>query len=339
MQHRAFPATASRRLSGFTAATGLVAAAMLLAHSPSVSAQAAYPSRAIKLIVPFPAGGGTDLIAREVANKVAVSNGWSIIIDNKPGSGGNLGVDAAAKSAPDGYTLVLGQTSNLAINPTLYPKLPYNPEKDLTPIVAVASAPLALVVAADSPYKTVADVVAAAKAKPESLNYASSGSGTVAHLATELLQKTAGVKFTHVPYKGAAQGSTDLIGGQIQMYMSSVPTLIGFVNNGKMRFLAVTSAKRTADLPAVPTVAESGFKGFEAVTWFGIAGPAGLPKDMVAKLNAAFNKALQDPEVKKKLASQGTDALGGTPEQFAKLIHDDIGRWAPIVKESGAKVD
>ena len=339
MQHRAFPATASRRLSGFTAATGLVAAAMLLAHSPSVSAQAAYPSRAIKLIVPFPAGGGTDLIAREVANKVAVSNGWSIIIDNKPGSGGNLGVDAAAKSAPDGYTLVLGQTSNLAINPTLYPKLPYNPEKDLTPIVTVASAPLALVVAADSPYKTVADVVAAAKAKPESLNYASSGSGTVAHLATELLQKTAGVKFTHVPYKGAAQGSTDLIGGQIQMYMSSVPTLIGFVNNGKMRFLAVTSAKRTADLPAVPTVAESGFKGFEAVTWFGIAGPAGLPKDMVAKLNAAFNKALQDPEVKKKLASQGTDALGGTPEQFAKLIHDDIGRWAPIVKESGAKVD
>ena len=339
MQHRAFPATASRRLSGFTAATGLVAAAMLLAHSPSVSAQAAYPSRAIKLIVPFPAGGGTDLIAREVANKVAVSNGWSIIIDNKPGSGGNLGVDAAAKSAPGGYTVVLGQTRNLAINPTLYPKLPYNPEKDLTPIVAVASAPLALVVAADSPYKTVADVVAAAKAKPESLNYASSGSGTVAHLATELLQKTAGVKFTHVPYKGAAQGSTDLIGGQIQMYMSSVPTLIGFVNNGKMRFLAVTSAKRTADLPAVPTVAESGFKGFEAVTWFGTAGPAGLPKDLVAKLNAAFNKALQDPEVKKKLASQGTDALGGTPEQFAKLIHDDIGRWAPIVKESGAKVD
>ncbi|MDM0036956.1 tripartite tricarboxylate transporter substrate binding protein [Variovorax sp. J22P271] len=311
---------------------------MLLAHSPA-SAQAAYPSRAIKLIVPFPAGGGTDLIAREVANKVAVSNGWSIIIDNKPGSGGNLGVDAAAKSAPDGYTLVLGQTSNLAINPTLYPKLPYNPEKDLTPVVAVASAPLALVVAADSPYKTVADVVAAAKAKPGMLNYASSGSGTVAHLATELLQKTAAVKFTHVPYKGAAQGSTDLIGGQIQMYMSSVPTLIGYVKNGKMRILAVTSAQRTADLPAVPTVAESGFKGFEAVTWFGIAGPAGLPKDVVAKLNGAFNKALQDPEVKKKLASQGTDALGGTPEQFAKLIHDDIGRWGPIVKESGAKVD
>ena len=337
--HRAFLApTTLRRFTGTVAATSFVAAAMLLSHS-AASAQAAYPSRAIKLIVPFPAGGGTDLIAREVANKVAVANGWSIIIDNKPGSGGNLGVDAAAKSPADGYTLVLGQTSNLAINPTLYPKLPYNPQKDLTPIVTVASAPLALVVAADSPYKTLADVVAAAKARPEALNYASSGSGTVAHLATELLQKTAGVKFTHVPYKGAAQGSTDLIGGQIQMYMSSVPTLIGYVKGGKMRVLAVTSAKRTADLPAVPTVAESGFKGFEAVTWFGIAGPAGLPKDVVAKVNGAFNKALQDPEVKKKLASQGADALGGTPEQFARLVHDDIERWAPIVKESGAKVD
>nr|WP_251010986.1 tripartite tricarboxylate transporter substrate binding protein [Variovorax paradoxus] len=308
-----------------------------MAHAPA-SAQA-YPSRPIKLIVPFPAGGGTDLIAREVANKVAVANGWSIVIDNKPGSGGNLGVDAAAKAPADGYTLVLGQTSNLAINPTLYAKLPYNPEKDLTPIVEVASAPLVLVVASDSPYKTFADVVAAAKAKPESLNYASSGSGTVAHLATELFQKTAAVKFTHVPYKGAAQGSTDLVGGQIQMYMSSVPTLIGYVKNGKMRAIAVTSPMRTADLPSVPTIAESGFKGFEAVTWFGVAGPAGLPKDVVAKLNGAFNKALQDPEVKRKLASQGADTLGGTPEQFAKLIHEDIGRWGQIVKESGAKVD
>ena len=302
-------------------------------------AQASYPSRPIKLIVPFPAGGGTDMIAREVANKVATTQGWSIVVDNKPGSAGNLGVDAAAKAAPDGYTLVLGQTSNLAINPTLYPKLPYNPQKDLTPVVAVASAPLILAVATNSPYKSVADVVAAAKAKPGALNYASSGNGTVAHLAAEQLQKTAGVKLTHVPYKGAAQGSTDLIGGQIQMYMSSVPTLLGYVKNGKMRILAVTSAKRTADLPAVPTVAESGFSGFEAVTWFGIAGPAGLPKDVVTKLNSAFNKALQDPAVKKKLIDQGAEALGGTPEQFTKLIRDDIGRWGQIVKSSGAKLD
>jgi tripartite-type tricarboxylate transporter receptor subunit TctC len=270
---------------------------------------------------------------------VATSNGWSIVIDNKPGSGGNLGVDAAAKAVPDGYTLVLGQTSNLAINPTLYTKLPYSVDKDLTPVGLVASAPLVLVVSSDSPYKTLADIVAAAKAKPEALNYASSGSGTVAHLATELFQKTANVRFTHVPYKGAAQGTTDLIGGQIQMYMSSIPTLIGHIKSGKMRPLAVTSAKRTADLPEVPTVAESGYKGFEAVTWFGVVGPTGLPRDVVAKLNAAFNKALQDPEVKKKLEAQGAEVMGGTPEKFSALIRDDTVRWGKIVKESGAKVD
>ncbi|MDQ0586525.1 Bug family tripartite tricarboxylate transporter substrate binding protein [Variovorax paradoxus] len=329
-------AGASRRLAIATAA--LVAGATLLAPA-GVLAQSSYPSRPIRLIVPFPAGGGTDLIAREVANKVATSNGWSIVIDNKPGSGGNLGVDAAAKAAPDGYTLVLGQTSNLAINPTLYAKLPYNPEKDLAPIGLVASAPLVLVVAADSPYKTLADVVAAAKARPEALNYASSGSGTVAHLATELFQKTANVRFTHVPYKGAAQGSTDLIGGQIQMYMSSVPTLIGHIKSGKMRPIVVTSRKRTTDLPDAPTVDESGYKGFEAATWFGVAGPAGLPKEVVAKLNAAFNKALQDPEVKRKLASQGAEVKGSTPEEFGAYIREETVRWGKVVKDSGAKVD
>jgi tripartite-type tricarboxylate transporter receptor subunit TctC len=289
--------------------------------------------------VPFPPGGGTDTGARIVAQKLGQRWGPTVVVENKGGAAGTIGADLVAKAKPDGYTLLVGNIGTQSINPTLYPKLPYNPEKDLTPVVPVASAPLVLVVAADSPYKTVADVVAAAKAKPETLNYASSGSGTVAHLATELFQKTAAVKLTHVPYKGAAQGSTDLIGGQIQMYMSSVPTLIGYIKNGKMRAIAVTSPKRTADLPAVPTVAESGFKGFEAVTWFGVAGPAGLPKDVVTKLNSAFNKALQDPEVKKKLASQGADVLGGTPEQFAALIHDDIGRWGKVVKESGAKLD
>jgi tripartite-type tricarboxylate transporter receptor subunit TctC len=315
--------------------------ALLVAMSLASCAALAqtYPSRPIKVIVPFPAGGGTDIIAREVANKVATQQGWTLVVDNKPGSGGNLGVDAAAKAAPDGYTIVLGQTSNLAINPTLYTKLPYDPQKDLAPIGLVASSPLVLVVAADSPYKTLADVIAAGKAKPEAINYASSGSGTVAHLAVEQFQKVAGVKFTHVPYKGAAQGVTDLIGGQIQLYMSSIPTLIGHIRNGKMRAIAVTSDKRVNDLPTVPTIAEFGYKGFEAVTWFGIAGPAAMPKDAVVKLNGAFNKALQDAEVKKKLEGQGADVLGGTPEQFGKLIQDDIVRWGKVVKDSGAKVD
>jgi tripartite-type tricarboxylate transporter receptor subunit TctC len=298
----------------------------------------AWPAKPIRLIVPFPAGGGTDIIAREVANKVTGS-GYTFVVDNKPGSGGNLGVDAAAKSPADGYTLVLGQTSNLAINPTLYPKLPYDPVKDLTPVSLVASAPLVIVVSADSPYKTLADVVSTAKAKPGFLNYATSGNGTVAHLATEAFQKAANVKLTHVPYKGAAQGATDLIGGQVQLYVSSIPTLIGHIKSGKMRAIAVTSAKRADDLSQVPTVAESGYKDFEAVTWFGIAGPANLPKEIVAKLNADINKALQAADLQKKLGDQGADVAGSTPDQFGKLIRDDMARWGKLVKESGAKVE
>jgi tripartite-type tricarboxylate transporter receptor subunit TctC len=233
----------------------------------------------------------------------------------------------------------MGQTSNLAINPTLYAKLPYDPVKDLTPVSLVASSPLLIVASANSPYKTLADVVKAAKAKPGSINFASSGNGTVSHLAAESFQKAAGIKLTHIPYKGAAQGVTDVIAGEVQLYVSSVPTLIGHIKSGKVRPLAVTSLKRVADLPDVPTVAESGYKGFEAITWFGVLGPAKLPKDIVAKLNADINAALKDPVLAKKLAEQGADVMGGTPEQFAKLIHDDIGRWGKLVKESGAKID
>jgi len=324
------------RALGTLAITGSMLA---LAITSGAVAAETYPVRPIKLIVPFPPGGGPDLIAREVATTVTTQQGWTIIIDNKPGSGGNIGMDAAAKATPDGYTLVMGQTSNMAINPSLYAKLPYNPQKDLTPVGLVASAPLVIAVASNSPYKTLADLLDAAKANPEGINYASSGSGTVAHLATEQLQRIANVKLTHVPYKGASQGATDLIGGQIQMYISSVVTLSGHIKNGKMRALAVTSAKRSADLPNVPTVAEAGYKGFEAVTWFGIAAPAGVSKDAINKLNAAFNKALETPDVRKKLTEQGADVLGGTPEQFATLVRDETGRWAKVVKESGAKVD
>jgi tripartite-type tricarboxylate transporter receptor subunit TctC len=301
-----------------------------------VQAQA-WPSKPVRLIVPFPAGGGTDLITREVANKLTDS-GYRFVVDNKPGSGGNLGVDAAAKSPADGYTLVMGQTSNLAINPTLYSKLPYDPVKDLAPVSLVASAPLVIVVGADSPYKSLADIVNGAKAKPGSINYATSGNGTVAHLAAESFQRTANIKLTHVPYKGAAQGATDVMSGQVQLYVSSIPTLLGHIKSGKMRPIAVTSSKRVDDLPQVPTIAET-YKAFEAVTWFGILGPANLPKDVVAKLNADINKVLKDPGVQKKLSDQGADVAGSSPEDFAKLIRDDIARWGKIVKESGAKVD
>jgi tripartite-type tricarboxylate transporter receptor subunit TctC len=316
----------------------LVAAALAAACVPAAMAQA-WPAKAIKVIVPFPPGGGTDIIAREVTQKVSAATGWTFVIDNRPGAGGNLGVDTAAKSPADGYTLVLGQTSNLAINPTLYAKLPYNPLKDLAPITMVATAPLAIVVAADSPHKTLADLVNAAKAKPGEVNFASPGNGTVAHLAGELFQKAAGVRFQHVPYKGANQALNDVIGGQVQMYMSSVPSVLQQIRNGKLRPLAVTSSKRVDDLPQTPTVAEAGYKGFDATTWFGFLAPAGTPKDILARLNTELNKALQLPDLHKRLGEQGADPAGGTAEQFAALMREDMQRWGKVVKESGAKLD
>ena len=320
---------ASRRLLLALAATTLTTSAF---------AQM-WPSKPIRVLVPFPPGGGTDIVAREVTQRVTSNTRWTFVIDNKPGAGGNLGVDQAAKSPPDGYTIVLGQTSNLAINPTLYSKLPYDPVKDLVPIGLVASAPLVLVVPAQSPYKTLADLVAAAKAKPGEVNFASPGNGTVAHLTSEMFQKAAGIKTQHVPYKGASQALTDVISGNVELYMSSVPTLLGQIKQGKLRALAVTSAKRADDLPNVPTINESGYKGFDAVTWFGLLAPAATPKDVIAKLNAEFNKALKTPELSKRLGDEGADPAGGTPEEFVALIKGDIPKWGKVVKESGAKVD
>jgi tripartite-type tricarboxylate transporter receptor subunit TctC len=299
----------------------------------------AWPSKAIRVVVPFPPGGGTDIIARETTQKVAAATGWTFVIDNKPGAGGNLGVDAVAKAPADGYTIVLGQTSNIAINPSLYTKLPYDPQKDLAPIVLIANAPLVMVTGTNSPLKTLSDAVNAAKAKPGQVNFASPGNGTVAHLTEELFQKAAGIKTQHVPYKGANQALTDVISGNVELYMSSVPTLLGHIKQGKLRALAVTSAKRVDDLPNVPTINESGYKGFDAVTWFGLLAPAATPKDVIAKLNAEFNKALKLPELSKRLGDEGADTAGGTPEEFATLIKSDIPRWGKIVKESGAKVD
>ena len=312
---------------------------LTLAAVATAAMAAEFPTKPIKLIVPFPAGGGTDFFARVIGNKLAETVKWVVVVDNKPGAGGNIGVDAAAKSPPDGYTLVMGQTSNLAINPTLYRKLPYKPLTDLTPVVLVADAPLALVVASQSPYKTLADLVAAAKAKPGELTFASPGNGTVAHLAGELFQTAAGVKFRHIPYKGSSQALTDLMGGQVQLFMASVPTALSQIKGGKLRALAVTFTKRSPALPDVPTIAESGYKGFDANTWFGLLVPAGTPAPVVARLNAEVNKVLNMPDVREKFAAEGGGALGGTPEDFAALLKADYSKWAKVVKDSGATVD
>ena len=316
-----------------------VFAAVALAAFTAAAPAQDYPAKPIRLIVPFPPGGGTDIAARTVANKLSETLRWTFVVENKPGAGGNLGVEQAAKAPADGYTLVIGQTSNLAINPALYAKLPYDPLKDLSPIALIVSAPVVLVVAANSPYKSLGDLLAAARRDPGAVTFASPGNGTVSHLAGELLQRASGVKFTHVPYKGAAQAMTDLLGGQVQSFMSSVPSALAQIKGGRLRAIAVTSAKRAAEMPEVPAIAESGYAGFDATTWYGLLAPAGTPAAVIKRLNAEVNRALGMPDVSGRLAAEGGEVLGGSPERFASLLKADHAKWGRIVKESGAKVD
>ena len=316
-----------------------VFSALILLLASAVTVAQPYPNRAIKVIIPFPAGGGTDIFARTVGQKLTENYKWTVVPENRPGAGGNLGIEAVSNSPADGYTIGLGQTSNLAINPTLYPKLPYEPSKDSAPITLVASSPLVIVVAANSPFKTFADIAAAAKAKPDQITYGSPGNGTVAHLGMELLQKTAGINLQHIPYKGSAQALTDIVGGQIQIYASSVPTAMGQIKDGRLRAIAVTSLKRSASLPETPTIAESGWPGFEAITWFGFVAPAKTPAPIIKELNANINFILKMPEVRSKLMGEGGEILGGTPEQFSALLNKDTARWARVIQDANVKID
>jgi tripartite-type tricarboxylate transporter receptor subunit TctC len=316
-----------------------VAAALLCLALVTPAHAQDWPTKPIRLNVPFPAGGGTDILSRVLANRLAETLKQPVIVENKPGAGGNIGVDATAKSPADGYAIVMGQTSNLAINPTLYANLPYDPIRDLVPVALVADSPVVLVVGAESRFKTLAEIIGAAKAKPGDLTYASPGNGTVSHLVGELLQQTAGVKMQHIPYKGASQALTDLMGGRVDLFLSSVPSALAQIKGGKLRAIAVTSKTRSPSLPDVPTVAETGFPGFDATTWFGILAPATTPQAVVDKLNAEINAALAFPEVREKIASEGGAALGGTAADFAALLKADLVRWGGIVKSSGAKVE
>jgi len=321
----------------------LVSAAVFVSLALALVAGAAmaqrYPAKPIRLIVPFPPGGGTDIAARTIANKLSDSVKWTFVVENKPGAGGNLGVEQAVKSPADGYTLLIGQTSNLAINPTLYVKLPYDSLKDLSPVALIVSAPVVFVVAANSRYASLGDLLAAAKRDPGGITFASPGNGTVSHLAGELLQRAAGVKLTHVPYKGASQALTDTLGGQVQSFMSSVPSALSQIKGGRLRAIAVTSAKRSPELPDAPTIAESGYGGFEANTWYGLLAPAGTPAPVIARLNAEVNRALRTPEVRERLASEGGEPLGGSPEQFASFLKAEHAKWGRIVRESGARAE
>jgi len=298
-----------------------------------------YPAGPIKLIVPFPPAGGTDVLSRVTAQPVAEITKWNFVIENHPGAGGNIGLDIVAKAKPDGLTVGLAQTSNLAINPTLYPNMPYNALKDFTPIALVASQPMVLVVGANGPYKNLAQLVAAAKAKPDSITMASAGTGTVGHLGGVMFANRAGVKILHVPYKGASAALTDVASGEVVMDFATPSSVVPLLQAKKLRAIAVTSAQRLPMLPDVPTVSESGYKDFVAEDWKGYVGPAGMPADAVKRFNAAVNEALKRPEIRKKLLDEGSTPMGGTPEVFAALIKKDNPRWGQAVRDSGAKVE
>jgi len=302
-------------------------------------AQAKWPDKPIRLVVPFSPGGGTDTLARLVAEKVSAATKWSIVVENKPGGGGNIGLDAVAKAAPDGYTIGMGQTANLAVNPTLYKKMPYDALKDFTPIALVATQPVVLVVRADAPYKTLADLVSAAKAKPGDVSMGSAGSGTIGHLTGELLAREAKVKFLHVPYKGAGPALTDLLGGNVQFAFLTLPSIISMLKANRLRALAVTSQKRIAALPNVPTVAESGYKDFVTESWYGLVGPAKLPPAIAATIDSEVEKVLKQPEVIAKLDAEGNEPLGGSADRFAARIKTDHAKWGTVVREAGITPD
>lgn len=301
-----------------------------------IAAQESYPSRPIRLIVPAAPGGGTDYTARAIAQKLTESIGQTVIVDNRPGAAGNIGVDIAAKSSPDGYTLVMPITS-FPINPHLYSKLPFDTVKDFTPVVLASTAPLFLVVNPSVPAKSVSELISVAKAKPGQLNYANSGSGTTAHLAGELFKKMAGVDLVSIPYKGGGPAVLDLIAGRVQVYFSTIPAALTQVQAGKLRGIAVTTSKRVDLMPDVPTVAESGLPGFEVSGWFGIFAPTGTPRAVIARLNKEVNLVLRTPEIRQRFASQGLIPGGGTSEELGRFLRSELAKWGALIKEAGIK--
>jgi tripartite-type tricarboxylate transporter receptor subunit TctC len=316
------------------AATVAAAALAVLA-----AAQAPYPSKPIRMVVPFPAGGTTDLLARAAAQKLTESTGQPVVVDNRPGAGGNIGAELVAKAPADGYTLLMGTVGTHAINPGLYAKMPYDHVKDFAPVILVAGVPNVLVVNPALPVNSVQELIAYGRANPGKLNFASSGSGTSIHLSAELFKTMTGVQMAHVPYKGSAPALQDLVGGQVQLMFDNLPSSLALIKGGKLRALAVTSAQRSSALPDVPTVAEAGVPGFEASSWFGLLAPAGTPPEVIAKLNGEVARWLATPEAKEKLAAQGAIAAGQSPEDFARHIAAETAKWQKVVKESGAKVD
>jgi tripartite-type tricarboxylate transporter receptor subunit TctC len=317
----------------------LAAAGAALCLAAPVLAQAqAYPNKPVKLVVPYPPGGPTDIVARLVAQKLSDAMGQQFIIDNRPGAGGNPGAELVARSPADGYTLVVATTAH-AINPSLFKNLGYSLSKDFAPVSQLTSGPLVIVANPQLPAKNVAELIALAKAKPGELNFASSGNGQSTHLSAELFAAMAGVKMNHIPYKGSAPALTDTMGGQTQLMFDTMLSAMPHVKAGKLKALAVTSATRSPVAPEVPTVAESGLPGYEAIAWNGLLAPAGTPPEVLARLSAELKKVLAAPDVKDKFEAQGFAAAWNSPDDFGRFMTAEVDKWAKVVKVSGAKVD
>ena len=320
-----------------SASLGALAARPALAADP-------YPARPIRLVVPFAAGGTTDILARAVAAELAKLPGWNVVVDNKPGAGGNIGADIVAKAAPDGYTLLMGTVGTHGINQSLYGKLPFDPIKDFAPITEVAAVPNVLVLnpafAQQNKIDSVKDLIAYARANPGKINMASSGNGTSIHLAGELFKTQTRTFMVHFPYKGSGPALTDLAGGTMQVMFDNLPSSMALIKSGKLKALAVTSARPSPALPGVPTIAQAaGLPQYEASSWFGLLAPAGTPPDVIHRIQQEVAKALGAPAVRERLQAQGAEPVGNTPEQFAAFIRAETAKWAKVVKDSGAKVD
>ncbi|CAN7707156.1 tripartite tricarboxylate transporter substrate binding protein [Bradyrhizobium sp. LjRoot220] len=314
-----------------------VAVALCSAAGFSSASAQTYPTRAITLVIPFAPGGSTSIVGRGIADKMSELLGEKVVVDNRPGAGGTIGTKAVAKSEPDGYTLVLGYTGTLAIGPSLYRSAGYDPRKDFAPIGLIGNAPNSLVVHPSFPAKTVAELIAHAKANPGKVNFGSAGAGTVSHITGEYFARSAGITLVHIPYKGTGPALTDLLGGHIPMAFAPIPASHPNVSAGKLRALAVTSTTRSSLLPEVPTMAEAGVAGFDASLYYGLAAPAGTPRPIIDKLNKALRDALGSDEVKRQLANDGTEITPGTPEDYADFIDKDEKKWSQLIKTSGVE--
>jgi len=316
--------------------TAIVAACVV---SAPALAQTAYPTKTIRIIVPYTPAGTTDILARAMSQKFTEAWSQPIIVDNRPGANGNIGTEVAAKAPPDGYTLLMATAGTHGTNPGLYPKLPFDAVKDFAPISLAAVVPNIVVVANSVPAKNLKDLIAYVKANPGKLSHGSPGQGSTGHLSTELLKTMTGAVMTHVPYKGSAPALQDLVGGQLQVVIDNIPPYLPQVKAGKIRALAVTSAKRSPAAPELPTVEEAGVKGYEASSWFGLMAPAGTPADIVAKIAAESQRMLQTPDMRERLLALGAQPVGNTPDEFAKFVRDEIAKWGAVIKNAGVTLN